>query len=145
MGKITKIEPIFQIVPIFLKLSHLGQMSQFGQRWMNNMPNCPPGNLVFDPSRAMCQYPHACNLHPAQLAPSVGHVLPPPQPLPAPVDFHCGTRRNGYYVRTPCASEFYACLGKRAIKMACPGRLVFDTRTMSCQYPEVCAQRGGGR
>uniref|UniRef100_A0A914HYU7 Chitin-binding type-2 domain-containing protein n=1 Tax=Globodera rostochiensis TaxID=31243 RepID=A0A914HYU7_GLORO len=105
-----------------------------------------PGNLLFDPSRALCQYPRMCN-DSAQSPPgkpTTPGALPPPvhppQPPPPDSDFRCGAKRNGYYVRRHCTSHFYTCLAGTATKLACPGKLVFDMNSLSCQYAENCAE-----
>ncbi|KAL3110109.1 hypothetical protein niasHT_015712 [Heterodera trifolii] len=103
-----------------------------------------PDNLVFDPSRALCQYPQMCNnstnvsgkpTTPGAMPPSAD----PPQPPPPTTGFPCEDKLNGYYVRQPCTGHFYTCLGGKATKLACPGKLVFEMKSLSCQYAENCA------
>lgn len=94
-----------------------------------------PGDLVFDPTQALCQYRNVCG----QQSSSNNTTVPMPQPPAPQIDFNCAGKRNGYYVRKPCSPEFYTCLGGLVTKLTCPANLVFDTQSVSCQYPDICA------
>ncbi|KAI1701598.1 chitin binding peritrophin-A domain-containing protein [Ditylenchus destructor] len=98
-----------------------------------------PGNLVFDPSVASCQYADQCG---QTQPPTTTTQSPFPAsytPMPKP-DFDCSRRPDGYAWKQPCTNVFYMCNGGTTVELKCPATLVFDPNTTACEYPNMCGR-----
>ncbi|KAI1704288.1 chitin binding peritrophin-A domain-containing protein [Ditylenchus destructor] len=99
-----------------------------------------PGNLVFDPSVAGCQYADQCGKPQPPTTTTQSPLLSSVTPMPKP-DFDCSGRQDGYAWKQPCTNVFYMCNGGTTVELKCPATLVFDPNTTACEYPNLCGRK----
>uniref|UniRef100_A0A915EF02 Chitin-binding type-2 domain-containing protein n=1 Tax=Ditylenchus dipsaci TaxID=166011 RepID=A0A915EF02_9BILA len=114
-----------------------------------------PGNLVFDPSVAYCQYPDVCG----QPSATTTTVASPPQQqrnssqmvysqqagsastAPKSISiFDCSGLPDGYNYKKACTDTFYTCASGHTIELQCPTSLVFDPTTTRCEFQNMCGK-----
>lgn len=98
-------------------------------------------NLVFDTRVSACEFAAIC------LEPRKPEDVPVlynhggaynERPAEVKVDFDCTGKPNGKYIKEACTKSFFTCHDGRAFANDCPGDLVFNKATGTCDFAENC-------